>query len=693
MDRVKSAFFGVGDTLVDTNTSSLGRGRTPALAINGSNIFVIIYKGLPDDNGLYWRIGDFIDRLRLRGRLKPPGYSVFAHGNNPSVAIMEGTKPVVVVMNDISGRLQYSIGTVRGDTLGFKATGTEFRTHQSQATSPSIAINQSGIAIEVHHAPDGIFWRRGKLEGQTLTWPADNAGYQEPIQLSTAGTRPFVAINNAGTAVAVWEQNGATMYAVGSFETEVPVVGPSVIWATPAAYGSGTRPTVAVLDDLTLIETHQVGTTSLHSRIGLVEELIPGLSQYRRTIEFQNVTGQGNQSLEFDDVAREPQVATNGTLAMTVNLLNGESNVDGAIRGNLCIVFDHANWMADHGVQLGTNTLAGIALPASHDSGATALNVSATQSLPVLGQLLYGARYFDIRPKYKGSLGDTSIDTAKFVTSHHIDSREAAPGGGDFDGETIANVIRDVRTFMLSHRELVILKLSHFTTFNQTIFNALITLFLDKANGIGDYVFIRPADDLTTRLAARPLQSYLLADRGTVLLLADIDQEHHNADYVADSDRDRGLYRYRDWYAADPENGDLRVFDVYSDTSQSYKVTTFRDPDLHFPTLAGSPTPLPQGQLPKYQWYDGLCRGTDTVRSTVNCDLFLLSWTVAPNLPGLEGSARDISRRVNGQLIPFLQLPEYAGKNAHGFTVNLLYTDAVERSRSVDLALIRNGLF
>jgi hypothetical protein len=689
MDSVKSAFLGVGDGLHDANASSLGRGRTPALAINDSNTFVIIYKGLPNDNALYWRIGDIIDRLRILGRSKPPGYGAFHHGNNPSVAMTEGTKPVVVVMNDISGRLQYSIGTVRGDTLGFKATGTEFRTHQSQATSPSIAINRAGIAVEVHFAPGGIYWRRGKLEGQTLTWPQDSTGYQEPTQLATAGTRPFVSINNAGTAVAVWEQNGATMYAVGSFETEVPAAGPSIIWTAPAEYGSGTRPTVVVLDDLTLIETHQVGTTSLHSRIGIVDPLPSGTGQPPRTIAFKDVTGQGNQSLEFDDRAREPQVATNGTLAMAVNLLDGESNIDGAIRGSLCMIFDHANWMADRRLQLGTTTLADIALPASHDSGATSLNVSATQSLPVLGQLLYGPRYFDIRPKYKGGLNDRSIDPAKFVTNHHIDAREAAPGGGDFDGETIASVIRDVRTFMLSHRELVILKLSHFTTFNQTIFNVLINLFLDKTNGLGDYVFIRPATDLTTRLAARPLQSYLLEDRGTVLLLADLDR---NTDYVADTDRDRGLYRYRDWYAADPTPGDLRVFDVYSDTSQGYLVTTGRNPDLHYPTLAGSTTPLPQGQLPKFQWYDGLCRGTDTVRSEVNCDLFLLSWIVAPNLPGLEGSAREISRRVNGALIPFLQLPEYAGKNARGFSVNLLYTDAVERSRSVDLALIRNGL-
>jgi len=156
--------------------------------------------------------------------------------------------------------------------------------------------------------------------------------------------------------------------------------------------------------------------------------------------------------------------------------------------------------------------------------------------------------------------------------------------------------------------------------------------------------------------------------------------------------REQGIFRYRDWYDSNPASGDLTVFDIFSSTPDFKTMALSESPDEEHPLLAGSSKPLPRGQLPKFDWFDGFCRGTDTVRSDVPCDLFLLSWTVTPRLPRSEGTAFVLSYEPNRNLVDYLSRPEYQGTNKKGFSINLLYTDAVEFSRSVDLAVARNGL-
>jgi hypothetical protein len=182
------------------------------------------------------------------------------------------------------------------------------------------------------------------------------------------------------------------------------------------------------------------------------------------------------------------------------------------------------------------------------------------------------------------------------------------------------------------------------------------------------------------------------------LVVVDSDGPHNPDNQPADVDylaaakpRPTGIFSYRDWYATDPEAGDLRVFDVYSNTANFGKMATGNgdDPDALRAVLRNG-TRLRQGQLLKNEWFDGICRNPyddHGVKKDLPCDLFLLSWTLTPT----GGGAFDTSREASQKLASFMAVTAF--KNPHGQRINVLYTDAVEHSRSVDVSLIRNGFY
>ncbi|KAF4625880.1 hypothetical protein G7Y89_g12282 [Cudoniella acicularis] len=116
-------------------------------------------------------------------------------------------------------------------------------------------------------------------------------------------------------------------------------------------------------------------------------------------------------------------------------------------------------WMQASLPTIGSKTMRDIAIPASHDAGASELTWSwfgvshntQTQSVHVYTQLLDGARFFDIRPvSYKGF----------WYTGHFSGSPNSSHVGGT--GRTIEHIISDINRFTSEHPgELIILDLSH----------------------------------------------------------------------------------------------------------------------------------------------------------------------------------------------------------------------------------------
>ena len=58
----------------------------------------------------------------------------------------------------------------------------------------------------------------------------------------------------------------------------------------------------------------------------------------------------------------------------------------------------------------------------------------------------------------------------------------------------------------------------------------------------------------------------------------------------------------------------------------------------------------------------------------------------------IEGNAYVVSKEANGTLVDYLAGTDYKDRNGNQQAMNVLYTDAVEQSRSVDVAMVRNGL-
>jgi|GEM_PF-1037141 len=115
-----------------------------------------------------------------------------------------------------------------------------------------------------------------------------------------------------------------------------------------------------------------------------------------------------------------------------------------------------------------------IALPGTHDSGcyldqSWSNAFSKTQKQDISSQLSGGIRYFDIRPKY---LGDK-----QFTTYHG-----ALYYGGMLTGEQ--GILRQIRAFFdeldKDDRELVILNISHFSSFSDQVHQQFITKLVEE---------------------------------------------------------------------------------------------------------------------------------------------------------------------------------------------------------------------
>ena len=108
---------------------------------------------------------------------------------------------------------------------------------------------------------------------------------------------------------------------------------------------------------------------------------------------------------------------------------------------------------------IGKKSLRDIAIPASHNAGMSQLtryyggvaHNTQTQSVHVYQQLVYGARWFDIRPVLR---------KGKWYTNH-LSAVSGLGYQGAF-GRTISNIIRDINRFTAENPgELIILDISH----------------------------------------------------------------------------------------------------------------------------------------------------------------------------------------------------------------------------------------
>ena len=297
---------------------------------------------------------------------------------------------------------------------------------------------------------------------------------------------------------------------------------------------------------------------------------------------------------------------------------------------------DNSRWMQDHLDAWGKRPLKQWVLPASHDAAmyetGWVKSLAQTQDLSIYEQLMYGVRWFDLRPQWSGGA----------LYMHH----------GPVLGPKLADVLDDVRRFCRDpedraprRRELIILKFSHYEAISDGVYRQVVREITDRLNP-----WLYKSLPSGKRLAEIPLRD-MLREKCAVLVACDGDYPLAN--------RAPGIWVYRDWDAADAKAGDLRVYDRYADSTDYEKMKA--------------------DQLEKFARYDGKGRR----RPDLACDLFQLCWTLTPATYVRAYSALP-NRKLAGEM------KEMKCPNRFGCVANLLSVDYVESSHAPDAALAMN---
>jgi len=593
---MKHVFFGLG-----TNYSG---GAVPSVGLNRHGVVAEVHRQEVGSK-LFCSVG----RLS-QATIDWENAEEYGTGDLPRVAL-NGNNVVVAVHQPWQGlgqALKFNVGRVEGNRIQWITKVDDY----DRGRRPGVALNDDGIALEVHQAwgKRDAWYSVWRVQGQQLT-RLDKGPYGW-------GYFPRVALNNKRQVVEVHYADTDMWYRVGGIRAN------RLGFDGTFPLGKGIHPSVALTDEGLVIVTFEgVRSTS---------------RGWQRTRVLHQWTGQlaGNRidwagvPVRYD-AGDDTSVAAAGTMSVEVH----EGTILKTLWSSTSVITDRAGWMQNRLATLGRKPLRDLVLPASHDAGmyftrsGIAEPWARTQDLPIYGQLSYGIRYFDLRVRWLNG---------KFVIKH-----------GNWNGPDLSEVLGDLRKFALENRkELAILKFSAFSNIDNTRYAALVEQI--RAS-IGTWLVTSIPDG--KRLADVTLNEYV-ANGPAYLVVVD-------ENYAIDVKRD-GFWVYRNWNAI-PVDGDLRVFDQYSDT-EIYK--DMRD-----------------NQFLKFRAYDGW------MALKLPCDLFLLSWTLTPSITPVRTLAATPNRNLGAE-IQFGKTDPIAIPNVHGKIMNLLYVDFVELARVTDVALFHN---
>lgn len=553
------------------------------------------------------------------------GSQQYDDGIHPAVALNAAGTVVEVheTQSSFSSGMYYHVGQVQagGKSIAFGPS------HQyDSGNKPRVALNNQNVVVEVHES-NGLSSKMWCHVGTV------NAGARTiefgGSQNYDSGVTPAIAINNHNVVVEVHQSDGASTnlwYRVGVVDAGRKTVdfGPS------HQYDSGAHPGVALTDDGFVIEVHQSQAfNTLWKRIGQV-------NLGARTIDW--LSG----SVQYGEGSC-PAVASDAGMAVEVNQ-NGSSLGCAA-----SMLVDRTSWMADSLALIGDKSLKQIAMPASHDAGMGLTqdcrlggrdSNTRTQVNTLLGQLQAGCRYFDIRP--------VIYDAAMYTGHYTLNDTVGALG---CNGQSMADVLADVSTYLQTGKDLVILKFSHY--FNRDSSGGFSEQ--DMKNLLGQVTQALQPSLYAGEVPQSGLQNLRVRDfigsGGKVLAVFDGLGSALQQQY-------RGVYSYADKGGS----GDLVVYDQYSGTN-----------DLD--TMVS----------------DQLGKLADA--SNHGDNLFLLSWTLTQSTAqAVVGTPTilELAQQADTALWPQMVGAFQQGRMQGPCMANLIYADNIQGSQT-DLAIWLNG--
>ncbi|MFA8300843.1 MAG: phosphatidylinositol-specific phospholipase C domain-containing protein [Hyphomicrobiales bacterium] len=518
-------------------------------------------------------------------------------GISPTVAANDNNVVVEIHKSHswFSSGLWYHVGTLYSSSVVFGGS------HKFDSGSdPCVALNNNNVVVEVHKSQGnyGLWYHVGIVNPTTKT-----ISWGKSYKYDNGGMNPSIAINNNNIAVEVHQAptSGRVWYRVGRIDTRSKTIN----WSNSVNYQSGAQPDVTLLDDGTVIEVH--ASEGLNDNLWRMMGKVNG-----NRIDWTSVG-------EYFDDGTNPSVTANNISAVQTH--DGEGLSTGLFASS-SLITDHSNWMHNIMGHIGNKPLNDIVVPGSHDAAMYDLSFGQTQDHNIYNQLKGGVRYFDLRPN-----GNLNMYHGP-VTGPHVDA-----------------ILSNVKSFMDEGRnELVMLKFSHFKDFNSEVYKSLVNKIKNK---LGDYLYV---NNTGKRLGDITMNEYL-NDGGKVLIFMD---GSFPVTY-----REDGIYVYRDNYNSVCTDGDIVLYDSYSDM-KNYE--SMRD-----------------DQLQKFQRFNGVANDGSTA------DMFLLSWTVTP-ITGVwlfcKGANANLMYEMNK-----------IQRNRYGKIPNILYVDFYEYARVTDASIIMNKRF
>lgn len=588
-------------------------GHEPYVSINQDNTVLEVHssEGKLD---LYYKVGIIIG---TEIRWLSSGGHYYDDGIMPSCGLMKNGTAIEIHQSEGSRTLYYHVGQLADDRVTWvKDDSVEL----SSGMDPSVCVNDSDFIVEAHSASIGwgLINRVGKLNSdrKTITW-----GTPEEYDV---GYRPRISINNKNQIVAVHRSSsgGATSYyRAGKLDTRTKTIkwGPST-----ECPRSMVQCSVALTDDNQVFFAYRssLGGYRLNSITGSLDPIT-------------NTINWDTDRFLYDEGVT-PSIACNNKILVEAH----QSEVGRTIWASSSLIYDRAQWMHNNYAQLENKTLQEITIPGCHDAGMIMARGEApkpafNQNLSFKDQLLYGARYFDLRPEHIGG---------KFYINHSLTI-----------GESLENILADAASFMRESRELVILKFSHYAFFSNPIYREMLQMIYDKLSAW----MLTSMDNVN--LATVELKHFLNNQgHGTVLIVCD---DVNDDNFPARNPRS-GFHIYKDsinkdrWFTV----SNIRVFDVYANTSSYEKMRN--------------------DQEQKFSEFNAKSADSTT-------DLFLLSWTCTPDASGLL-MPYHLAKTPNAYLGE--EMMRFKIPNRFGRRINIVYTDFFQLARTTDVCLFMNDL-
>ena len=210
------------------------------------------------------------------------------------------------------------------------------------------------------------------------------------------------------------------------------------------------------------------------------------------------------------------------------------------------------HWMTSNLPQLRGRSMRNMCIPGSHDSGMSERGADTafahdcnviTQTTNILGQLEYGARYFDIRPV---------ISAGKYFTGHYGKIPGSWQGA---NGQSISSIIGQINYFTAAYNELIILNISHdrntdvgadsYRPFTQEEWNGFFSLLTALS-----HLYVAAPDPINVQLTDLSLGSFIGNGKPAVVI-------------VIEPECDLGEYAHKGFY----KKRNYNVYNNYSNTN------------------------------------------------------------------------------------------------------------------------------